>query len=203
MFFLVSQPMERPSKTVWQELKTHAWVLGSVVAVLWAIQIVNAVIFRGGLAIYGIAPRNLVGLRGILFAPLLHGGFGHLMANTLPLITLGWLIMLQDTADFLWVTLIAMVVSGIGTWLVGATTSIHVGASGVIFGYFGFLLARGYFERSVSAIALALIVFALYGSLIWGVLPSQPGVSWEGHLFGFIGGVVGARLLSQRPSSSS
>lgn len=194
--------MERPSKTVWQELKTQAWVLGSVVAVLWAIQIVNAAIFRGGLAIYGIAPRNLVGLRGILFAPLLHGGFGHLMANTLPLITLGWLIMLQDTADFLWVTLIAMGISGIGTWLVGATTSIHVGASGVIFGYLGFLLARGYFERSVSAIALALIVFALYGSLIWGVLPSQPGVSWEGHLFGFIGGVVGARLLSRRPSAS-
>lgn len=194
--------MEHPSKTVWQELKTQAWILGCVVAVLWAIQIINAAIFRGNLAIYGIAPRNLVGLRGILFAPLLHGGFGHLMANTLPLITLGWLIMLQDTADFLWVTLVAMVVSGIGTWLVGAATSIHVGASGVIFGYFGFLLARGYFERSVSAIALALIVFALYGSLIWGVLPSQPGVSWEGHLFGFIGGVVGARLLSRRPSAS-
>lgn len=190
--------MEPQPKTLWQELKAQAWILGAVVAVLWGIQLLNAVVFRGGLAVYGIAPRHLVGLRGILFAPFIHGGFGHLMANTIPLITLGWLIMLQATADFLWVTLIAMGVSGLGTWLVGAGTSVHVGASGVIFGYLGFLLARGYFERSVSAIALALVVFVLYGGLIWGVLPNQPGVSWEGHLFGFVGGILAAKVLARR-----
>jgi membrane associated rhomboid family serine protease len=181
-----------------QALKLQAGMLGGLVLLLWVIQFMNALLFSGQLAVYGIAPRSIVGLRGILLAPLLHGSFSHLAANTIPLVTLGWLIMLQATRRFWWVTAIAMVVSGLGTWAIGAASSVHVGASGVIFGYLGFLLARGYFERSVASIGLSVIVLSLYGGLIWGVLPTQPGVSWEGHLFGFLGGILAARLLSQR-----
>lgn len=185
-------------KTIWQELKTQAWILGGLIGLLWGVQLVNANLFGGRLALYGIQPRQLDGLQGILWAPLLHGGFGHLLTNTVPLVTLGWLIMVQETSDFLIVTIIAAFVSGLGTWLVGAPTSVHIGASGVVFGYFGYLLLKGYFERSVAAIAVSLLVIVFYGGLLWGVLPTQPGVSWEGHLFGFIGGGIAARLLARR-----
>ncbi|MBF2036407.1 MAG: rhomboid family intramembrane serine protease [Leptolyngbyaceae cyanobacterium T60_A2020_046] len=190
--------MTKPSLV--RELKTQIWILLSVLGVLWVIHGVNTVLFQGQLVLFGIRPRQIGGLWGILFAPLLHDNLSHLMANTVPLLTLGWLVMLQTTVDFLIVTAIAMGVSGLGTWLIGASTSVHVGASGVIFGYFGFLLLRGYFERSAIAIAISLLVMGFYGSLLWGVLPNQPGVSWEGHLFGFVGGAIAARLLSQRPT---
>ncbi|WP_008315397.1 rhomboid family intramembrane serine protease [Leptolyngbya sp. PCC 6406] len=190
--------MSSPKSSWQQELKSHAWILGTLVALLWGIQIVNDLIFNGGLARYGIMPRAGIGLRGIVFAPFLHGNFGHLMANTIPLVTLGWLILLQEVGDFLIVSLVAMGVSGLGTWLIGAPGSVHVGASGVIFGYLGFLLMRGWFERSISAIALSLVVLMFYGSLVWGIFPNQPGVSWEGHLFGFVGGVLAARLIAKR-----
>jgi membrane associated rhomboid family serine protease len=94
-----------------------------------------------------------------------------------------------------------MLVSGLGVWLFGSA-GLHIGASGVVFGYLGFLLARGYFERNIPSILLSVIVGFLYGGAIWGVLPTQPGVSWEGHLFGFIGGVIAARFLSQRKKVS-
>jgi membrane associated rhomboid family serine protease len=187
-------PPERP---ILQELKTQAWILGGLVALMWGIQLLNTTLLGGRLTYLGIHPRDVGGLRGIVFAPFLHGNFNHLIANTIPFITLGWLIMLQRTRDFLIVTAIAMVVSGLGTWMIGAPNSIHIGASGVIFGYFGYLLMRGYFERSLPAIALSLLVISFYGSLIWGVLPQQRGVSWEGHLFGFVGGAVAARLLAR------
>lgn len=190
--------MTKPS--IVRELKTQIWILLSVLGLLWVIHGVNTFLFQGQLVLFGIRPRQVGGLWGILFAPLLHGNFSHLIANTVPLLTLGWLVMLQTTVDFLVVTAIAMGVSGFGTWLIGASTSVHIGASGVIFGYFGFLLLRGYFERSAIAIAISLLVMGFYGSLLWGVLPNQPGVSWEGHLFGFVGGAIAARLLSQRPT---
>ena len=172
-------------------------ILLSVVALLWAIEIVDQLVFRGALNSFGIRPRSLPGLAGIFFAPFLHGNFAHLLANTLPLVSLGWLIMLRNTEDFFWVSAISALVSGLGTWLIAAPGSVHIGASGVVFGYFGFLLLRGYFERSAVAIAFSLLVTFLYGGIIWGVLPNQVGISWEGHLFGFIGGILAARLLSK------
>jgi membrane associated rhomboid family serine protease len=114
-----------------------------------------------------------------------------------PFLVLGWLIMLRETSDFFWVSLVSAFVSGLGTWMFGSS-AIHIGASGVVFGYLGYLLARGYFERSMTAIAISLFVGTLYGSLIWGVLPTRMGISWEGHLFGFLGGVLAARLLTPK-----
>ena len=186
------------NKTILQEFKIQICILGGLVALLWGVQLVNALIFDGRLALYGIHPRQLNGLQGILWAPFLHGGFRHLVANTIPLLTLGWLIMLQETEYFLIVTIIAIFVSGLGTWLIGSPLSVHIGASGVVFGYLGYLLLRGYFERSATSIALSLLVITLYGGLIWGILPNQPGISWEGHLFGFVGGGIAARLLAKK-----
>ena len=181
-----------------RELRTQIFVLGGFVALIWGLEIIDTFFLRGTLDFYGIRPRSLIGLRGILFAPFLHGGLAHVAANTVPFLTLGWLIMLRETSEFFVVSLITMLVSGFGVWLAAPPYSIHIGASGLIFGYFGFLLLRGYFERSFAAILFSLIVGLLYGGIIWGVLPLQYGISWQGHLFGFIGGAFAARLLARR-----
>jgi membrane associated rhomboid family serine protease len=179
-----------------QEFKTQVFILGGFVALIWGLEIVDS-LTGGVLDVYGIRPHSIIGLRGILFAPFLHGSLGHVAANTIPFLTLGWLIMLRETSDFFFVTIITMVVSGLGVWLTAPPYTIHIGASGLIFGYFGFLLLRGYFERSFAAILFSLIVGLLYGGLIWGVLPLQYGISWQGHLFGFIGGALAARFLAR------
>ena len=192
--------MKQKMQTIGGELKTQAKILGALVAIFWIITFVNEIFLRGRLNALGILPLNPVGLRGVLFAPFLHGGFYHVAANTVPFIVLGWLVMLRNISDFYFVSIIAALVGGLGTWLVGDPRSVHIGASGVIFGYFGYLLFRGYFERSFVAIAISLVIAVTYGSLIWGVLPTRSYISWEGHLFGFIGGIIAAKLLS--PSKS-
>jgi len=190
------------TRAIAQEIKTQAIILASFIALIWSLELIDLFFLGRALDRYGIIPRQLIGLRGILFAPFLHGGLAHVAANTIPFLTLGWLVMLRETKDFFVVSAIAMLTTGLGTWLIGASNSIHVGASGIIFGYLGFLLFRGYFERRVVSIAFSVIVGLLYGGLIWGVLPFQIGVSWEGHLFGFIGGGLAARLLSRRQRRS-
>jgi len=188
----------REAKLIARELKTQILILGGFVAFIWIVEIVDSVFLRGTLNYYGIRPRSVTGLWGILFAPFLHGSLGHVAANTIPFLTLGWLVMLRETSDFFIVTIITMLTSGLGTWLVAPANSIHIGASGLVFGYLGFLLLRGYFERSVVAIFFSLAVGLVYGGLLWGVLPLQYGISWQGHLFGFIGGALAARLLARR-----
>ena len=183
-------------KAIANELKIHATILSAIIALMWLVEMIDQSV-GGALDIYGIIPRNEIGLRGIVFAPFLHGSFYHLAANTIPFVTLGWLIMLRETSDFFVVSGITMLVSGLGVWLTGTPDSIHIGASGVVFGYLGFLLLRGYFERSATSIFLSLFVGFSYGSMIWGVLPTQMGVSWQGHLFGFIGGAIAARFLAK------
>ena len=176
-----------------QEIKTQAIILATFVAIFWLLEILDQFVFRGSLDIFGIIPHQVIGLRGILFAPFLHGDFPHLIANTVPLLILGWLVMLQETSDFFIVTGLTMLVGGLGVWLFAAPGSIHIGASILIFGYLGFLLLRGYFQRNIPSILLSILVFLLYGGTIWGVLPSRPGISWQGHLFGFLGGVLAAK----------
>lgn len=188
--------MKQKLQTISEELKTQFKILGSCVIVFWAVVIVNELLFRGRLNALGILPHHLIGLRGILFAPFLHGGFYHAAANTLPFIVLGWFVMLRNINDFYFVSFMSALIGGLGTWLVGRPDSVHIGASGVIFGYFGYLLFRGYFERSFVAIAISVIVAMIYGGLVWGVLPTRAYISWEGHLFGFIGGIIAAKMLS-------
>src|SRR4030081_1271626 len=174
---------------------TQAAILFGCVVVAWGVELVDRAAYNGSLERFGIHPRDLPGLWGILAAPLLHAGWLHLAANTGPFVVLGWLVMLRRISDFVVVTALATLIGGLGVWLFGAPNSVHVGASGLIFGYLGYLLARGYFERSGWAILLGGAALVLYGGVLWGVLPGQPGISWEGHLFGFVGGVAAARLL--------
>ncbi|HHY53887.1 MAG TPA: rhomboid family intramembrane serine protease [Chloroflexi bacterium] len=181
-------------------LMRHALLLGALVAVLWSIELFDALVLRGALDGWGIQPRTLGGLQAIVVAPWLHAGFGHLLANTIPLVVLGWFVMLRRTSDFFVVALATLLASGLGIWLFGGAATIHLGVSGVVFGLFGYLLARGYYERSAIAISLALVAFLIYGGMVWGMLPLQPGVSWQGHLFGFVGGVVVAYLQARSVS---
>ena len=190
-------------RNVRHELRTQASILGGFVAVMWVVELLDWLLWHGTLDRLGIRPRTLIGLRGILFAPFLHRGFGHLLANTVPFVVLGWLVMLRRTANFWVVVAITAVVSGLGTWLTGSARSVHVGASGLIFGFFGFLLLHGYFERRLPSIILSAIVLLFYGGLLWGALPQGMGISWQGHLFGFVGGGVAAYLLAERETADT
>jgi len=119
-------------------------------------------------------------------------------------LVLGWLILsTRKLQHFLNISTIIVLISGLGTWVIGPSRSVHLGASGLIFGYFGFLLLVGYFERSVKSILIAIVVFFLYGSIIWGVLPIAEGVSWQAHLFGFVGGAFAAYLTGRRVNGTS
>ncbi len=174
-------------------------LLGIVLVTLWLIEIIDFLVFGGRLDRYGIRPRSLAGLWGILFAPFLHGGFNHLLANTIPMLTLSWWVMLRSIGTWLMATMMITLIGGTGTWLLARGGSVHIGASGLIFGYLGFLLGRGYYERTMGAIAVALFILVTYGAMFWGILPTQPGISWESHLFGFIGGIVAAYWLTSKP----
>ncbi|MCX6043647.1 MAG: rhomboid family intramembrane serine protease [Chloroflexi bacterium] len=176
-------------------LMRHAKILGAIVVLLWVIELVDT-LSGHQLDLYGVQPRSLIGLRNILFAPFLHRSFWHLLANTIPFLLLGWFVMLRSVYEFFYVSVIAALVSGLGAWLFGAAHTIHLGISGVIFGYMGFLLLRSYFEQSAQALVLAVVAFFLFGGTLWGVLPLQPDISWLGHLFGFIGGGLAAYRLT-------
>ncbi|MDN5892553.1 MAG: rhomboid family intramembrane serine protease [Nocardioides sp.] len=172
-------------------------VIGSFVAALWVIELVD-MLLSNRLDREGIEPREADGLLGILFAPLLHAGWGHLAANTLPLLVLGFLILLSGIGTWVAVTLIVWGVGGFGTWLTGGENTIHLGASGLIFGWLVYLLVRGLFTGRPGQIALGVVVLLVYGSVLWGVFPGQEGISWQGHLFGAVGGAIAAWLLAER-----
>jgi len=161
---------------------------------MWAVFLVT-VLSGGALLSLGVIPRTTIGLRGLLFAPFLHGSLAHIMANSIPFVVLGWLVMLRDSRHFIPVTLVAMIASGLTAWLFGAPRSAHIGASGVIFGYLGFLILSGWFARSFSSILLSVLVIALWGGMVLGVMPGQAGISWQAHLGGFLGGVFAAALF--------
>lgn len=177
------------------EAKAQGLILGGFAGLLWLVQIVNAFVFGGALSAYGVQPRTFAGLWGILFAPFLHASFAHLIANTVPLLVLGWFVMLRRKRNLLTVSVLSALVGGLGTWLIGPALSVEVGASVLIFGYLGYLLLRGVFERRLWPILGSLAVFFLYGGALFGVLPGAAGISWQAHLFGLIGGILAARVL--------
>jgi membrane associated rhomboid family serine protease len=159
----------------------------SVIALLWLILILNAIIpidFNQ----YGISPRKIAGIKGIILAPFLHGGTWHLISNTGPLLVLlTGLFWLYDRVAVRVLVLSAIIGGGL-VWIFGRDAS-HIGASGVIFSLVAFFIFSGVFKKDFKSIILAIFVFFMYGGVVWGVLPGQAGVSWEGHLFGFITGI--------------
>lgn len=183
-----------------QRLKTRFyWVLGLVI-LLWALEIVN-IATKGSLRHWGIIPRSQTQLWGIATAPFIHLNIPHLLSNTLPFLVLGSLVAVQGSGAFLGTSLLIILLGGAGVWLVGQPGTIHIGASGLIFGYFGFLLARALYVKSIGSILVALIVVALYGGMIFGVFPSHVHVSWEAHLFGLIAGFIAGRFQA-RPAAA-
>jgi len=166
-------------------------------ALLWVIELYDAA--TGGRLDYdGIVPRTADGLGGIVWAPLLHHGFAHLEANTLPFVVFGFLVLAAGLARFALVTATIWVIAGLGVWLTAPDGSVTVGMSGVIFGWLTFLLVRGFFARSGLQILLAVGLFLVWGSVLIGVLPGQPDVSWQGHLSGALAGVLAAWLFARR-----
>jgi membrane associated rhomboid family serine protease len=167
----------------------------AVVPVLFAIEALDYWLRLGLDVRGGIVPRSVYGLDGVVFSPLLHDGFGHLYANSVPLILLGTFVLAAGARRFIWSTAFVMLVGGLGVWIVGEPGTVVVGASGVIFGYFGLLLARGIVERTWWNLGVVVLVALLYWSQLFGILPTDPHVSWQGHLFGFVAGVVAAVLF--------
>jgi membrane associated rhomboid family serine protease len=176
-----------------------ARILLALVALMWAVELVD-VILDQELDRYGIEAREPEGLDGIATAPFLHVGFAHLLGNTIPFVIMGLLIAVDGARRLLAVFAIVALVSGLGTWLVAPEGTIHVGASGVVFGFSTYLIARGWFARRPGQIAIGLVVVVLWGGVLLSGLQPREGISWQGHLFGAIGGVVAARVLAGRDS---
>jgi membrane associated rhomboid family serine protease len=169
------------------------------VVLLWAIELVDQVVLGEDLDELGIEPRETDGLVGVVLAPLLHGGFGHLVANTVPLLVLGTLVALGGRRRLVAVTAIVALFGGTAVWAAGPQDTVHIGASGVVFGFALYLATRGLFERSLTSIALGVLVLVLFGGTLLGGLVPQEGISWQGHLFGGMGGVLAARVLAPDP----
>ncbi|MEO0752090.1 MAG: rhomboid family intramembrane serine protease [Pseudomonadota bacterium] len=178
-------------------LKRRLFTLAGFVALLWAVQAVNWVTGYGLNAMFGLIPRQLYGLDGILGMPVLHSSPAHLASNTAPLILMGVLLVVTATRALLAVNAVIVGLGGALVWVFGSA-AIHVGASGLVFGWFGFLVVRGFVDRSFVTLGAAILVGVIYGSILWGVLPGQPGISWEAHLFGAIAGGVAAVLVRAR-----
>jgi membrane associated rhomboid family serine protease len=191
-----------------QAEKKPGWVVGGTtvitfVALLYVIELIDQ-LSGGRLDRNGIRPQTTDGLWGIIFAPLLHANWQHLIANTIPMLVLGFLMTLSGLSRFVWATAIVWILGGFGTWLIGNVGSScgptdHIGASGLIFGWLAFLLVFGIFVRRVWDIIIGLVVLFVYGGVLFGALPVLGvcgGVSWQGHLCGALAGVVAAYMLS-------
>lgn len=176
---------------------SQARILGYLLLFAWVISILNFSIFGKWLNQFGIRPRECSGLWGIAFAPFLHGSWGHLEGNSIAFLTYGGLILLQNPANFGAVTVTVALTSGLGTWLLGRDRTIHIGASGVTFGYLGFLMFLAFFDRNIPTVLLLVFTAFFHSKYLWGLLPIDRRISWEEHLFGFLGGIYAARYLPQ------
>ncbi len=179
-------------RPIWQ--RAALWT-GGFVALLYGIEFAD-VVLPADLDAAGVEPRTGDGLWGILFAPILHADWAHLTANTVPALVLGFLVMLSGIGRGIAATAIIWLVGGIGTWLFAGSGENHIGASTLIFGWLTYLIVRGIFTRKAGQILLGVVVLFLYGGMLWGVLPSEPWISWQGHLFGALGGILAAWILS-------
>jgi membrane associated rhomboid family serine protease len=170
-----------------------------LVVACWLVFFLNHFLLGDAWNQHGIVPRRLGNLSGILFAPFLHASFAHLSANSLPLLVLGVLICLRSSKEFVAVTIGGIIFTGGLTWIF-ARHAAHVGASGLVFCFFGYLVASAIFKRSLGTVALASVCIIAFGGIIRGVLPTSEAVSWESHLAGVISGIVMARFSSRRQS---
>jgi len=170
-------------------------IMIGVAALLWLVQIVNSI---HRLTQFGLRPRDSVGLRGVVTEPFLHATYAHVFSNTVPLILIGWVLLLAGVRTWLIVTATVVVAGGLLTWLVAPSNQLIVGASGMIFGWLGYLLARAVFSREFKWIVVAVVVLFFFGTLLFGLFPTlNTNVSWQAHVCGFVAGVGAAALLHQ------
>ena len=174
-------------------------LVGGMAALMWLLEVVDQTFSGAHLDQYGIRPHNAPdGLLGIISAPFLHAGFGHLIGNTVPFLLMGGVIALSGLVRVAATTAIVALVGGLGVWLIAPSGTDHIGASGIVFGYAAYLIARGAFSRNLLHLGAGILVIGVYGTtLLFGLAP-RDGISWQGHLFGAVGGVVAARLLDAR-----
>ena len=174
-------------------MRVNLVLLLGFVAVIWVVEFVN--LFTGhALDQYGTFPRTVQGLRGIALGPFIHGSMGHVLANTPPLLILGGLSAVRGREAFPWVSLFIIVAGGAGVWAVGRS-ALHIGASGLVFGYFGYLVGRGWYDKSILSILVAVAVIVVFSwGMLMGILPTGGIVSWEGHLCGLLAGVLVASM---------
>lgn len=178
-------------------------VLG-MMAVIWLSFLVNKFIFADSLNQFGIQPRSLSGMIGLVTHPFLHGGFGHIISNTFPFLIMGSLIVFRDEKGFIETTVFVSLIGGAFVWIFGQSGSNHIGASILIYGYFSYLLGKGWFDRDILSLVVSLIVIFMYWSIIFGTLPffTEENVSWEGHLGGFLAGGLAA-YANRKPVQST
>ena len=193
---MVGPPSTAPERPSLREPLAPLAIVAGMLAVMWVVEIVD-LLPSTDLDGWGIRPSAAGGLVGVPLAPFLHSGLGHLVANTVPFVVLGAVIALGDATRFVQVTLVVAVVSGLGVWLFGSDGSIHIGASGLVFGYLTYLVTRGFFAGRILWILGGVVVMLFYGGILWGLLP-RPGISFTGHLFGAIGGVAAAWYVHGR-----
>jgi membrane associated rhomboid family serine protease len=174
------------------------WRLTPVVvtlAVMWLVTAINLLALRGAWLIDGVRAHDPGGLwPNLIWSPFLHVGLAHLVANSVPLLVLGGVIALRSPSAFMAVTIAGAIGGALVAWILGPPGSVHVGASGLVFAYFGWIIARAVRERSALAIVLALLTLVVYGGVLWGLSPFQVGISWQDHLGGLLSGMIVARL---------
>jgi membrane associated rhomboid family serine protease len=194
----VSVAPKHPAKRI---LPPHplgaAIVIVSFTALMYVIELVNAGLLHGSLKQDGIQPRSLTGLLDILWSPLIHVSWPHLIGNTVPVLVFGFLAMAGGIGPWIAVTATIWLISGLGVWAISPSDSVTVGASGVAFGWLMFLLVRGIFNRSAGQIVVALVLVFYWGSVLWGLVPGRADISWQGHLFGALAGVLCAFLVAR------
>ena len=175
-------------------MKDSFKIVLSLFLLFWLVEILNIISGRSLIA-YGILPRHVSGLPGIILHPFIHGSLQHLISNSLPLLILGLIVALEGKVQFIKVTIIIIVLGGCLLWLFGRE-AYHIGASLLIFGYFGYIIVNAFYKRSIMAILAASITIVIYGSLIYGIIPEDNQISWEGHLFGLVAGITAVKLFT-------
>ena len=178
-----------------QQASRTSLLVGTTLS-MWVVWTVDLVV--PGTIGHGIVPRTTYGLTGIVMAPFLHASLQHLLANTIPFVLLGAIILLRGARAFTFVLVTSALISGLGVWLFGTPNTQHIGASGVVFGFLGYLLIRAAYDHRISSALIAVAVAVVYGATFLTSLMPAHGISWTGHVFGFIGGLTSARMRYRR-----
>lgn len=195
---LTDAPQSFPAR-----LRAQAFFIFSIVGILWAVEVLDFLSGQNLELLGGIVPRQIGGLVGIPFAPFLHGDWGHLMGNTIPFLVLGGLVIMSTSHEkFVGVSCTIILSAGFGTWLFAKSGTYHIGASSVIFGFLGFLLWRAWLGRNIGWTVIAILAGFLYGSIILSLFRSQTGISWSGHFFGLVGGIIAAFNYTPKPAAA-